>query len=153
MPPEELKPTETMKVIVKHEPISVSISSKLHDKPVFLGDRDLGDYNTSLLNFLQTRICWLKRIKLKCNPTIWKMKKHQKAQTRLHTIFSILMKDAVSIKVKQDKPKTNVSRMRKKQTYPLTSQDSEKSFDWFIATSRVIHHYSTSIWIQQWSVW
>ena len=37
---EELKPTETITWIGKHEPISVSISSNLLDKPIFLCDKD-----------------------------------------------------------------------------------------------------------------
>ena len=40
VPSEELKPTETITWIGKHEPISVSISSNLLDKPIFLCDKD-----------------------------------------------------------------------------------------------------------------
>ena len=39
VPSEELKPTETITWIGKHEPISVSISSNLLDKPIFLCDK------------------------------------------------------------------------------------------------------------------
>ena len=40
VPSEELKPTETITWIGKHEPISVSISSNSLEKPILLCDRD-----------------------------------------------------------------------------------------------------------------
>ena len=40
VPSEELKPTETITWIGKHEPISASILSNLLDKPILLCDKD-----------------------------------------------------------------------------------------------------------------
>ena len=54
VPSEELKPTETITWIGKHEPISVSISSNLLDKPIFCVTKI---YNPSLLTLWQTWSC------------------------------------------------------------------------------------------------
>ena len=49
VPSEELKPTKTKTWIGKHEPISVSISSNLLDKPIFLCDKDPQSLNSGKL--------------------------------------------------------------------------------------------------------
>ena len=60
VPSEELKPTETITWIGKHEPISVSISSNLLDKPFFC-DQDsqplIIDFVANLELLAESRMC------------------------------------------------------------------------------------------------
>ena len=107
-------------------------------------------HNSSLLTLWQTWNCWRRKIKPNCDQSFLKLKITSKSGYT--TLSASLMNEAVSIRVKQESTKTNVSRMRKKQTHPLTFSGFKRRIDWFDATSREIHQYSTSNWIQQWSV-
>ena len=81
MPSEELKPTETITWIEKHEPISVSISSNLLDKPIFLCDKDPQPLIIDLELLAEKNKTEIRSKYLEIENNI---------KTRLHTIFSIL---------------------------------------------------------------
>ena len=75
----------------------------------------------------QTWNYWWRKIKLKCDQSFWKLKIISKSG---YTRFSAsLLNDVVSVRVKQESTMTNVSKMRKKQTHPLTFSGSKKSID------------------------
>ena len=97
VPSEELKPTETITWIGKHEPISVSISSNLLDKPIFLCDKD----PQSLINDFVANLELLaeKKIKPKSDQSFWKLKITSKSDYTQYSAY--LMNDLVSTRLKQ----------------------------------------------------
>ena len=82
---EELKPTDTITRIGKHEPISASISSNLLDKPFFYV---IKIHNPSLLTLWQTWNCWRRKSIAEMRSKFVEIENNIKK--RLHTIFSIL---------------------------------------------------------------
>ena len=76
MPSEELKPTETITWIGKHEPISVSISSNLLDESIFLCDKDPQSLIFDFVANLEMRSKFLEN--------------ENNIKKRLHTFFSVL---------------------------------------------------------------
>ena len=124
VPSEELKPTETITWIVKHEPISVSSLSNLLDKPIFLSDKDP---QSLIIDFVANLELLAKKIKTEMRSNFWKLKTTSKSD---YTQFlAYLMNEIVSTRLKQESTKTNVSRMREKQTHPLTFPGFKKIND------------------------
>ena len=78
---EELKPTETITWIGKHEPISASISSNLFFYVIKI-------HNPSLLTLWQTWNCWQRKSIAEMRSKFVEIENNIKK--RLHTIFSIL---------------------------------------------------------------
>ena len=85
VPSEELKPTETITWIGKHEPISVSISSNLLDKPIFLCDKDP---QSLIIDFVANLELLAEKNKTEMRSKFLEIENNIKK--RLHTIFSIL---------------------------------------------------------------
>ena len=85
MPSEELKPTETITWIGKHEPISVSISSNLLDEPIFLCDKDP---QSLIIDFVANLELLAEKNKTEMRSKFLEIENNIKR--RLHTIFSIL---------------------------------------------------------------
>ena len=85
VPSEELKPTETITWIGKHEPISVSISSNLLDKPIFLCDKDP---QSLIIDFVANLELLAEKNKTEKRSKLLEIKNNIKK--RLHTIFSLL---------------------------------------------------------------
>ena len=78
MPSEELKPTETITWIGKHEPISVPIFPNLLDKPILLCDKDP---QSLIIDFVANLELLAEKNKTE-DQSFWKLKKkHQKAAT------------------------------------------------------------------------
>ena len=122
MPSEELKPTERIPWTGKHEPISVSRSSHLLDKTTFLCDKDL---QRVIFVFMAN----LEMLAEKNNAEM--RSKFLEIETNIKSVYTrfstSLMNDAISKRVKQESTKTNVSRMRKKKTHPLSFSGFKKS--------------------------
>ena len=85
VPSEELKPTETITWIGKHEPISVSISSNLLDKPIFLCAKDP---QSLIIDFVANFELLAEKNKTEMRSNFLEIENNIKK--RLHTIFSIL---------------------------------------------------------------
>ena len=114
VPSEELKPTETITWIEKQKLISVSTSSILLDKPIFLFDKDP---KFLIIDFLANLEMLAEKNEIEMRSNFCKLKITSKSD---YLRFSAsLMNEAVSVRVKQESKKTNVSRMTKKQTHPL----------------------------------
>ena len=94
----------------------MSISSKSLDKPIFLCDKDP---QSLIIDFVANlELLAGKKTNPKCDQNFWKLKITSRSD---YTQFSAyLVSELVSIRVKQENTKMNVSRMRKKQTHPLT---------------------------------
>ena len=85
VPSEELKPTETITWIGKHETISVSISSNLLDKPIFVCDKDP---QSLIIDFVANLELLAEKNKTEMRSKF--LETENNIKKRLHTIFSIL---------------------------------------------------------------
>ena len=119
VPSEELKPTETITWIEKHEPISMSNLSSLLDQSIFC----VTTINTKSLvvEFVAKLEVLVEKNKTEMRSNFWKLKTISKTD---FTQFSASKR--VSKKVKPENAKAKVSRMRKKnRCINLPSQDSK----------------------------
>ena len=123
IPFQEKKTIETITWIGEHEQISVSISSNLLEKFIFLCAKNP---QSIIIDFVANMELLAAKIKRRYDQYFLRMKTRSK---RGNTQF--LMKEAFSIKVRQENTTTNVSRMMKKQTHPLTFSGFKK-ISWFI---------------------
>ena len=115
IPSEELTPTKLVNWIGKHEPISVSISFNLLDKPIFLRVKD----PQFLIQLLAE-----KKTKGRCDQSFLKLRITSK---RNYLWFSrFLTNKTNSIKWKQNSTKTNVLRTRKKRLHLVISSGFRK---------------------------
>ena len=147
VPSEELKPTETITWIGKHEPISKSVSSNLLDKPIFL----CGKHPQSLIiDFVANVELLAEKNKTEMRSKLLEIENNIKK--RLHTIFSIL----------NERVSFNKSEAREYEDECIENEEETDASTHFLriqknqlidfATSREIHQFFASIWIQQWSV-
>ena len=126
MPSGELKSTETIISIGKNEPNQCQFPQSNLANPYFCVSKI---HNPTLLTLWRTWNCLPKKLKPKCDQSFWKLTITAKSST---TRFSAsLMNKAVSTRAKQEIKKTNVSRMRKKQTRSLTFSGFKK-LNWLI---------------------
>ena len=146
MPSQELKPTETIIWIGKHEPISVSIWSNLPNKPIFLCDKDP---QSLIIDFVAKLELLAKKNEAEMRSKFLEIENSIKK--RLHTIFSILNERGINMSEareyedeciedeEESEYSIHIVRIQKNQLIDLM-QHLER------------HQYSTSIWLQQWSV-
>ena len=85
VPSEELKLTETITWIGKHERISVSISSNLLEKPIFLCDKDP---QSLIIDFVANLELLAEKNETEMRSKFLEIENNIKK--RLHTIFNIL---------------------------------------------------------------
>ena len=86
LPSEEIRPTDTVIRIGKHEPISVSISSNFLNKPIFLCDKN---QQLLIIDFVANMDLWAEKNKADLRSKF--PENDNNIKKRLHTIFSILI--------------------------------------------------------------
>ena len=117
MPSEELpKPAKTITWIGKHEPISVSISSNLFDKPIFLCYKDP---QFLIIDFVANLELLGEKIKAKSDI-------ENNIKKRLHTIFSRFNERVSFNKIEAGEYEDKCIEDEEKQTHPLTFSGFKK---------------------------
>ena len=124
VPSEERKPPETVTWILKHEPISVSISSNLLDNPKFLCDKDP---QSLIIDFVANLELLAEKNKTEMQSKFLVIENNSKK--RLHTIFSILNERVSFNKIEAREYEDECIEDEGNRRIHSLSQDSKKSND------------------------